>query len=63
MEYYVHNKPNIRTYFILLFLPVYVGFCLGNLYGTDLYAQDVTVRIIRSLIFFWKIRITPLSPI
>ena len=33
VEYYVHNKPNYKMYFILSVFPLYVGYCLGKLYG------------------------------
>ena len=60
-EYYVHNKPNYRVYLALVIIPVHVGMGLGRLYGVNLGAENLTVRILRALIIPFPIRITPLT--
>ena len=50
MEYYVHNKPNYKMYFILCVIPLYIGYCLGKLPGTRIGIDNFTAVIIRSLL-------------
>ena len=61
MEYYVHNKPNYKMYFILIIVPVYVGLGLGKLYGAYITPDNMTAVILRALLVPWPIRITPLT--
>ena len=61
MEYYVHNKPNYKMYFILVIIPVYVGLGFGKLYGTHITPDNMTAVILRALLVPWPVRITPLT--
>ena len=61
MEYYVHNKPNYKMYFILIIVPVYVGLGLGKLYGAYITPDNMTAVILRALLVPWPVRITPLT--
>lgn len=61
MEYYVHNKPNVKMYLILSVIPLYVGLCLGRLYGVDLYTKDLSAIILRTLLIPVPVRVTPIT--
>lgn len=61
MEYYVNNKPNVKLYLILSIIPLYVGLCLGRLYGVNLYTKDITGLILKALIIPVPVKITPLT--
>ena len=59
MEYYVHNKPNYKLYFILAVLPLYAGLGLGRLYGAHLTTENFTTEILRVLLIPFPVRLTP----
>ena len=61
MDYYVHNKPNFKAYFYLAIIPLYVGFGLGRLYGTDLATPELMERILRAAVIPFPIKVTPLT--
>ena len=61
MEYYVHNKPNYKMYFILSVLPLYVGYCLGKLYGGRIGIDNFTAVIIRALLTPFPVRFTKVT--
>ena len=61
MEYYVHNKPNYKMYFILSVLPLYVGYCLGKLYGGRIGIDNFTAVIIQALLTPFPVRFTKVT--
>ena len=61
MEYYVHNKPNYKMYFILSVLPLYVGYCLGKLYGGRIGIDNFTAVIIRAILTPFPVRFTKVT--
>ena len=60
-EYYVHNKPNYRMYFLLAIIPIYVGFGLGRLYGVSFGTENLTALILRCILVPVPVRITPIT--
>ncbi len=60
-EYYVHNKPNYRMYFLLAIIPIYVGFGLGRLYGVSFGTENLTALILRCILVPVPVRLTPIT--
>ncbi len=61
LEYYVNNKPNIKMYFMLVILPLYIGYSLGKIHISGMFGENITVQVIRSILHPFPIRITSLT--
>ena len=61
-EYYVNNRPNYKMYAILSVIPLYLGYCLGKMYGTKLDLENFTYVIVNAVMHPFPPRFTSFTP-
>ena len=61
-EYYVNNRPNYKMYAIFSVIPLYLGYCLGKLYGTELDLGNFERLIVEAVIHPIPFRVTAFTP-